>query len=119
MSVHPNYIKSSDFIFITVGLGIINISLTPGIFVSPRELITGFFTLAFLVGLALLIRKGIGWIKYLLLVIMIFGIIGIPLMIKILEQNPAVGVINVIQTVFQVWALVLLFKIPKEKAQNL
>lgn len=101
--------------FISAGLGIINICLTPEIFVSPRVMITGFVTLAFLCGLAFAIRHGFYWIKYLLLAIMLFGLIGIPFMIKNLGENFAMGIINIIQTVFQVWALILLFKIPKEE----
>lgn len=48
---------------------------------------------------------------------MLFGLIGIPFMIKNLGENFAVGLINIIQTVFQVWALILLFKIPKEETK--
>ena len=99
---------------ISVGLGVINIVLIPGIFVNPQAIIEGFFALLLLVGLAFVIRKGIGWIKYLLLVMLLIGIIGIPTIIKNLKQNPTVGIMNIIQTVFQVWALILLFKIPDE-----
>jgi len=116
MSIHRNYIKSSNFILISAGLGVINLSLIPGIFVNPPAITEGFFVLLLLVGLAFVIRKGISWIKYLLLAMILIGVIAIPAIIKNLSQNPAVGVINIIQTVFQVWALILLFKIPKEKA---
>lgn len=100
--------------FLTVGLGIINLTLIPGIFVLPEQIITALLTLLFLTGISLAIRKGIKWIKYLLLVLIILGLTSIPFMIKNLGKNTAIGVINIIQTVFQFWALVLLFKIPKE-----
>lgn len=116
MQPHPNYIKSSNLVFLSVALGIINISLIQGIFVSPEELIVAIITLLLIAGLALVIRKGINWIKYLFLGMIVFGLFGIPFMIQNLGQNPTVGIINIIQTVFQVWALVLLFKIPKEEA---
>jgi len=117
MSIHQNYIKASNFMFLSVGLGIINIILTPGIFVSPKEIITGIIVLLFLAGLALGIKKGISWIKYLLLILIIIGLLGIPFMIKNLGQNLAIGIINIIQTVLQIWSLILLFKIPKEEAK--
>jgi hypothetical protein len=117
MSVHQNYIKASDLMLITTGLGVINFLLIPETFSSGMAIFIGLFTLLFLLGLSLFIRKGISWIKYLLLVLAIPGIfLSIPFLIKNLGQNPAVGVINIIQTVFQFWALILLFKIPKEKA---
>ena len=115
MTVHKNYIKSSDLMLISVGLGIINFLLVPEIFSSGRSIFIGIVTLLLLGGLALAIRNGVSWIKYLLLVMMIFGFISIPFLIKNLEENPPVGIINIIQNAFQFWSLILLFKIPKEE----
>lgn len=117
MIVHQNYIESSNFMLLSMGLGILNFFFLPNTFLSGFVITTGIFTLIFLAGLAILIRRGSSWIKYLLLVLMIIGLVGIPTIIKNLEQYPAVGAINIIQTALQFWALVLLFKVPNEKAE--
>lgn len=43
------------------------------------------------------------------------GLIGLPYIIINLKNEPIVGVINIVQTVLQIWTLVLLFVIPKDK----
>lgn len=114
MKPHPNYIKSSNLMFITAGLGVINLFFFPGILSSALVISTAIITLLFLFALGWLIRQGFSWVKYPFLIIMILGLLGVPFMIKNMATAPVVGIVNVIQTVFQVWALVLLFKIPKE-----
>lgn len=114
-TVHPNYIKSSELAFISAGLGIINLSLSPVVFSNSIAIITAILTLIFVFGLAYLIRFGFSWVKYLLLALFIIGIFGIPIIIKNLYENPIVGIINLVQTVLQIGSIVLLFKIPKAK----
>lgn len=111
--VHPNYIKASELIFITAGLGIINFFFSPEILSSGFAIIIAVFTLLFIAGLGVLIKQGFSWIKYLLLALFIFGLLGIPFIIKNITTNPIVGIVNIIQTILQIWALVLLFKISK------
>ena len=75
------------------------------------------FSLAFVFGIGYLVGKGTEWIKYVLLVILILGLLGFPFIIANLKNEPVVGIINIVQTVLQIWALVLLFKIPKLEKQ--
>ena len=117
--IHPNYNKSSNLAFISAGLGILNLSLSPEIFSTGLAIFTAFFTLAFVFGLAVLIRLGLSWIKYLLLVLFLIGLIGIPFMIKNFETNPIVGTINIAQTILQICSIILLFKIPKTDAVDI
>lgn len=112
--IHPNYIKSSDLIFITAVLGIINFFFSPKILSSGFAIIVAIFTLLFIAGLGVLVKQGFSWVKYLLLALLLFGLLGIPFIIKNMTTNPIVGIVNIIQTVLQIWALVLLFKIRKE-----
>ena len=111
--IHPNYLKSSNCIFISVALGVISMFLTPGILTSTSAIFGALFTLAFVTGLGLLVRKGIDWMKYVLLILMITGLLTIPYMIQNILLSPITGIINIIQTILQIIALILLFTIPK------
>lgn len=113
--IHENHIRSSNFLFASVGLGVINIFLSPEILNSGFAEFIAICTLAFLIGLGLLIRKGIDWIKYLFLGLMIFGLLGLPLMIRNMFTNPIVGIINILQSVLQLISLFFLFMIPKKE----
>ena len=114
--VHHNYIKASDLILITIGLGIINIFLSPAVFSTSFSVIVAIFTLLLMLANAILIRKGYNWAKILFTILFGLGLFGIPLMVKTLAENPIVGVINIIQTVLQIWAVVLLFRIPNTRS---
>jgi hypothetical protein len=110
--IHKNFIRSSNLIFITVGLGLINLLLpNTEIMAGGKFIVIG--TILFILGLGYLVRKGFSWVKYLLLVLTILGLISIPVTITNLGDRPIVGLINVAQTILQVWAMIILFKIPK------
>ncbi len=110
--IHPNYKKSADLIYLSGALGIINILLSEEPSDIVIKIIGAVFSLAFIFGLGYLISKGIEWLKYVLLAILILGILIFPF-ISNLENQPVIGIINIIQTVLQIWSVVLLFKIPK------
>lgn len=111
--LHENFIKSSNLIFITFGLGLINLFMTTSELVTGTHKAIAITTMLFILGLGYLVRQGFGWVKYLPLVLTILGLISIPVTIMNLGQRPIVGLINVAQTVLQVWAMIILFKIPK------
>jgi hypothetical protein len=118
--VHENFIKSSNLIYISAALGLVNLFLTKGDIVSTRLISSAILTLLFVGGLGYIVRQGYAWIKYLLLVLMIFGLIGIVgLIITNLEKQPLITTVNIIQTILQTWATVLLFIIPKKKVEDI
>ncbi len=117
--IHPNFIKSSNLIFGSVGLGLINFFFTSNILTSTKNIILATITLLIITGLGFLVRQGKNWIKYLLLVLTIVGLIGIPFILKNTEQEPVVGIINIAQTILQVFAMYLLFRIPNLSEDNL
>ena len=111
---HPNFIKSSNLIFATASLAIVNFILLPNMAKIPLNIFIAIFTCLFIVGLGFLVRSGKNWVKYFLLVITIVGlIIGFPGMFMIMRISVVVLIINVAQTIMQIWAVILLFKIPK------
>lgn len=111
--IHENFIKSSNLIFITFGLGLINLFLTRSELITGTHKAIAITTMLLVLGIGYLVRQGFDWVRYLLLVLTILGLIGIPFTIMNLAQRPIIGLINVIQTALQIWAVVILFKIPK------
>ena len=112
--IHPNYIKSSNLIFGTVGLGLINFFFSSDFLNTGQNIATAIFILVIIAGIGFLVRQGKAWVKYLLLVFTVFGLIGIPFIINNITQTPVVGLINIAQTIMQIWAMVILFKVPKK-----
>ena len=110
--IHPNYIKSSNLIFGTVGLGLINFFFSSELLNTGQNIATAILTLIIIAGIGFLVRQGKAWVKYLLLVFTILGLIGIPFIINNIIQKPLVGLINIAQTIMQIWAMVLLFMVP-------
>lgn len=109
---HPNLIKSSNLIFATAILGIFNFILLPNMAEIPLNIFIAIFTCLFIFGF--LVRSGKNWVKYFLLVITIIGlIIGFPGMFMIMRISMIVLIINAAQIIMQIWAVILLFKIPK------
>jgi hypothetical protein len=111
--IHPNHKKAANVIYLSAGLSFINVILSPETLNNSFGIIIAIFTLGIIIGIGYLVSKGNDWIKYVLLVLMIFGLIGIPFIIMNIVNNPIVGIVNIIQTALQIYAIVLLFKVPK------
>ncbi|WP_116790099.1 hypothetical protein [Flavobacterium psychrotrophum] len=111
ISNNPDYIKSSKLVFISAGLGFVNVLLAPGIFRNPEQVIIVIFTLLFLMAIGLGIYYGLSWIKYVLAAIIILGFRdAFAWIMKELVENPLNAIISILQNVTQIWATVLLFK---------
>lgn len=113
--IHPNYKKAADLIYLSGALGIGNVIWMYDTLDNGLKIFTALISVGFVFGIGYLISKGTEWIKFLLAVILFLGILGIPFVIQDLENNTVVGIINILQTVLQIWALILLFKIPKKE----
>jgi len=115
---HPNFIKSSNLILGSAGLGLMNFFFSSEILNNGENIFIAVITILFIIGLGFLVRQGKSWVKYLLLVLTIFGLIGIPFIMNNIIEKPVVGMINILQTIMQVWAMILLFRIPKIIVDN-
>ena len=111
--IHPNHKKSAELMYLSGALGIGNIIWTYETLDSGIKIFIALISVAFVFGIGYLISKGTEWIKYALLVILLLGLLGFPFIIANLKNEPVVGIINIVQTLLQIWALILLFKIPK------
>jgi hypothetical protein len=121
--IHPNYILSSNLIFGSIGLGLINVlvqwlSSSEDRMVVIMDIMVIILSLLIVAAMGFLVRQGYGWMKYVLLVLTVLGLIGIPFILYNFSKNPLAGVINIIETVMQVWATVILFRIPKPAVEN-
>jgi hypothetical protein len=109
-TIHPNHKKAGNLIYLSGGVGFVNAILSPVPF-NTSGIFIAVFALGLLFGMGYLVSKGHDWLKYVLLVLMIFGLMGFPILLSNLLYNPVVGIINIIQTILQLYALVLLFRI--------
>lgn len=113
--IHPNHKKSADLIYLSGALGIGNLIWTYETLDNGMKIFIASISLVFVFGIGYLVGKGTEWMKYALLVILILGLLGFPIVIANLKNEPVVGIINMVQTILQIWASVLLFKIPELK----
>lgn len=113
--IHANHKNSAELMYISGALGIGNIIWKYETLDSGFKIFIAVISIAFVFGIGYFISKGIEWIKYALLVILLLGLVGIPFFIANFKNEPVVGIINIVQTFLQVWALILLFKIPKSQ----
>jgi len=111
ITLNPNYIKSSNLLFISAGLGFINFLLSPDILSSKSAIIVSIITIIIILGLGLLIRFEISWIKYLLLILILLALNALPLLIKEeFTSHPLNATITILQSLAQVYATFLLFR---------
>lgn len=106
--VSPNFIKASNLILASAGLAIINYLLVSG-FTAFLALTFVVFTITLLFVIALLIRNGYSWAKWVFIVLTILGLLtvfdAIPAVFKV---NTIAGCIAVLQNVFYVLAVIFL-----------
>lgn len=114
--IHNNYIKASELIFISIGLGVVNIFLSPAVLTNSFSVFVAILIFLFMLGNTAFIRQGYRWAKILYIVLFVLGLFfDVPSILKILVENPIVGIINLTQIVLQTWALILLIQIPNDK----
>lgn len=80
---------------------------------SGFGIFTTICTLTIMIVIALFINKGNDIMKYILAILVGLGLLGIPFLLWNIFNSPIVGINNLIQTILQIAAVILLFKIPK------
>lgn len=112
---NTNFLKSSNLMFATAGLASVNFLLLPN---SDKVLLNVYFVifaLIIFVGLGFLIRSGKNSIKYFLITLILAELLtGFPGMFLIMRVTQISMIINLLQLILQVYAVILLFKIPKK-----
>lgn len=112
--IHENHIKSSNFIFISLALGIVNFILALKYYPNGTGIFSAVVAFIFVGILAYLIRQGRD-LKILLLVLYSIGLLGsIPTLISDLTYFPLNGILSLGQQILQLLAIIFLFMIPKK-----
>ncbi len=106
--ISSNYIKASNLVFLTSGLVLISIFILSEDYPFGMNIYAVIIDLFFFGGMGLLIRRGVKWIKYALLLLVIIILYEAPSTIK--SNTPFAILTFFIQTITQIWAIILLFK---------
>lgn len=113
--IHKNHKKAANLIYISVAIGIINLFFLPEYLYSFLAAFIGIIVMVIICGIGYMISKGSNGAKYIYLCLLILGLFNLPTTISILSLNPIIASVNIIQMILQIWAMVLLFQIPKSK----
>jgi len=106
----PNFIKSSNLLFMTVGLIIIS-SIITQMFISheTNSLFMTIVNLLFISSVGLIIRRGVSWTKYLSLALLILYLIEASTFLISPEVNLNQQIIFVMQIILVTLATIVLF----------
>ena len=108
----PNFIKASNLIFISSLLGVIGFFLRSQM--STYEIIIGIISVCFVAGIALLIRKGYQWMKWVMLILTVLGVAATVMVLPVIMRQKLIIAINSsLQTILQIIATILMF-LPKK-----
>ncbi|MFA6248790.1 MAG: hypothetical protein WC615_17740 [Mucilaginibacter sp.] len=111
---HPNYIKASNITLASILIGAVAIFFNHNKLISTHNIGAAIFMLIMLLLLAFLIRMGYAWMKYFLLVITLLGTLAVLKHVPDLINNTLAGIVEIIQTLLQIWIVILLFQVPKQ-----
>ncbi len=101
------------------GLGLIKYFYFPAYLISASEVLTVVFNFLFFVGLGLLVGKDFKWIKYILLILTVFGLINMYSRFEYTLQKPdLINIIVVAQRVILLLSTILVFVAPKAMENN-
>jgi hypothetical protein len=119
VEIHPNYKKATLFINISALIGIGNIIWDYENFNTTFSIVIAIFIIGSLFLIGYFIEKGNEIAKYLFIILFILGLvsISIPSLFINFLFNPVLGTLNLLQTIMQFCALVLLIGIPAKKKQ--
>lgn len=99
---------SAYLLIFSAFLGVLNVILSPDLN-DIKEYLISLIVFCVISIFAVLVYKKINWIKYVLLVLVVLGIFNIPYIINDLKHYPINGIINIVQSLAQLWAVIILF----------
>jgi hypothetical protein len=107
---NSNFVIASYLIFIMTGLGVIKYFYYPKSMLDLETISIAIFNLVFFSGLGVLVRQGYNWIKYLILVFAIVGLLNIYQVMIIFPDRPTViGFTMIAQRFILVAATIMIF----------
>lgn len=116
--IHANHIKAGYMVYLSGAIGI-------GIFIWKFDQLPNialniipFIFLCIIFAMGYLIKRGTDWLKYILLGFVVIGTLGMPIVLMNIMKDPILAIANSIQGILQIWAVILLFKIPECDRNN-
>lgn len=111
--IHQNHIKAGNLVYLSGAIGI-------GIFIwkfdqlpNPMYNIIPFLALVVILIMGYLMKRGVDWLRFILLGFVIIGTLGMPIVLMNILNDPILAFANAVQGILQIWALVLMYKIPE------
>lgn len=114
--LHKNYKTASNLIIVTLLLDPIEFFFSKQLGMTKDEIVFEGLGILFIALTAYAIRKGVTWVKYILLIFTLLGILAIVMSIG--NINFISASITTLQVLLMGWALVLLFKIPESTEED-
>jgi hypothetical protein len=111
-NLHKNYKKASNLILVTLLLDPIEFFFSKYLGATKDEIVFEVLGILFIALTAYTIRRGISWVKYILLILTLLGLMAVILTIKAAAVSVIPVTITCLQVIVMAWALVLLFRIP-------
>ncbi len=93
--IHSNYKKAADLIYLSGALGIGILIWKSDTLDNGLKIFIASTSLGFVFILGYFVSKGIEWIKYVLAVLLFFGIAGLPFIFQNLKNDLILGIVNV------------------------
>jgi hypothetical protein len=111
---NPNNITASNFILLAFGLAILNFIFRHHT-INLRSITFLLFTILLNISIAMLIRKGIPWMKWFMLIWVVLGLVSTGIRFpQIIKEDFLVCAISIAQTLIWSAALVFMFNKPKD-----
>lgn len=110
--LHKNYQKASNLIIAALLLDPIEFFLSKYLGMTKDEVVFEIIGLAFIALTAYAARRGVVWVKYVLLIFTLLGIVAIVMAVNTGSAAVAPLIVTFLQVIVMSWALVLLFQIP-------
>jgi len=117
-NLHKHYKTASNLVFATLLLDPIEFFFSKYLGMTKDEVVFEILGLLFIALTAYTIRRGISWVKYILLILTLFGIVAIVLTFQAAAVSTIPLLITCLQVILMSWALVLLFRIPAPTDQD-
>jgi len=112
--IHQNHIKSSNLIFISLALGLLNLILALKYIPNNTVIFSALFATIFVGIIGYLIRRGYD-LKIFFLILFLIGLpFSIPSLVSELSVFQLNGLLNLSQLILQLLSIILLFTIPKK-----
>lgn len=115
-ALHENYKRASNLIIATLILDPIEFFYSKYLGMTQDEVVFEGLGILFIALTAYAIRKGVSWVKYILLIFTLLGILAIVMSMG--NTTVVSASITVLQVMLMAWALVLLFRIPGPTDQD-